>query len=209
MRSATSGPICFDASHAARRSAASSLVRRISAIALSSTRRPSIVPRKLLKVDSTRGLELDDGAAEVGGHLVGHERVVEQVELAAQQRIGARRRWRLARRRGSRRTGPASARSALRASSAAVRRSSASGDDSGVRLPPRLGELELERPEARLDVGDELGGGRAPCAGSLRSPDAHVVGGGEDGPGVTGERFVDHLALEGDRGLARAATASS
>ena len=37
-RSATSAPICFDASHAARRSAASSLVRRISAMALSSTR---------------------------------------------------------------------------------------------------------------------------------------------------------------------------
>ena len=53
MRSATSGPICFDASHAARRSSASSLVRRISAISLSSTRRPSMVPRKLLNIDST------------------------------------------------------------------------------------------------------------------------------------------------------------
>ena len=48
------GPICLAAFHAARRSAGSSLVRRISAIVLSSTRRPSICPRKLLKVDSTR-----------------------------------------------------------------------------------------------------------------------------------------------------------
>ena len=49
IRSATSGPICFDASHAARRVAVSSLVRRISAIALSSTRRPSICAAEVVE----------------------------------------------------------------------------------------------------------------------------------------------------------------
>ena len=83
-------PICFDASHAARRSPASSLVRRISAMALSSTRSPSISPRKLLNVDSTAVSSSTIGPAQVGRHLVGHERVVEEVELAAQQRVAWR-----------------------------------------------------------------------------------------------------------------------
>ena len=60
-------------------------------------------PRKLLNVDSTRGLELDDGPAQVGRHLVGHEAVVQHVELAAEQRVVAAR-HRVARRRGPRRS---------------------------------------------------------------------------------------------------------
>ena len=173
-----------------------------------------------------RGLELDDGAAEVGRHLVGHERVVQHVELAAEQRIGG----------GI--AGEVVAGGADRGEGVGVGEERAAGElgrgaavvgrrrRPGVRLPPRLGELDLERAEPRFDVGDEVGGRRGHggiletsrrrirrrrrgAAGGRSGMDhrrgrerSGGCGGGEDGAGVAGEGLVDHLALEGDRGLA-------
>ena len=60
----------FDASHASRRSATSSLERRMRLISLSSTERPPTSPRCCAKRDSTGGVELDDPVPERLGHLL-------------------------------------------------------------------------------------------------------------------------------------------
>ena len=65
---------------------------RVVVDALPVDRAPEVVERGF-----DGGLELDDGAPEVSGHLVRHEGVVEQVELAADERIGVGRRVRAVR----------------------------------------------------------------------------------------------------------------
>ena len=116
-------------------------------------------------------LELDDGAPLFGRHLLGHEGVVEDVEPPAEERVGA----------GcggvSRgadlgeqlRVGEQGAAGELGVDAAPV----GLGRRLGVRLPPRLGQLELERPQASLDRFDELDGA-AHARRSLRSRIAHV-----------------------------------
>ena len=159
------------------------------------------------------------------GHLVGHERVVEHVELASEQGIGG----------GI--AGEVVARGAHRGEGVGVGEEGAPGELGrgaadvgcrrrlGVRLPPRLGQLDLERSELGFDAGDEVSGRRGhggilrrrgvgsggddaawPAGGAASTIEGagalRRVGGGEDGAGVAGERLVDHLALERDRGLA-------
>ncbi len=215
-------------------------------------------------------LELDDPTPQVSRHLVGHEGVVQHVELATEQRIvvAIDVLTRGADRGEQARVGEQLAASELGRGAAFVGR----GRRLRVRLPPRFTQLPLERPQARFDVGDELGGGghgadlrddaescmrasggepgtparsgrpveseggttqrnrpsqrrcsgvvhaserrRAGYPGSQRatrrvggrddaaeSTISEVFGGGDHGPGVSGEGLVDHLALERDGGL--------
>ena len=110
-------------------------------------------------------LELHDRAAQVGRDLVRHEGVVQDVELTAQQRVVGRRRRvaRLAHGGEPERIGEELAAGELGRGAAFVGRRRRLG----VRLPPRLGQLDLERAQLRFEVGDELGGGGV---GHVRDP---------------------------------------
>ena len=195
-------------------------------MALSSTRRPSMLAAEVVERRLDRGLELDDRAAEVGRHLVGHERVVEHVELAAEQRVGGGRRRRRRGRRGSRRRRRRRRGSARRASSAAVRRASAAGDDRVFDSHhASASSTSSGRSSASMSATRSAGGEVTAGSRDVEAPDPEETtrrpgrraerhgpwkgregsggcGGGEDGAGVAGEGLVDHLALEGDGGLA-------
>ena len=104
-----------------------------------------------------RGLELHDRASELGRHLLGDEGVVQQVEPAAQQRVGV--------------AGERGARGADRGERVRVGEERPAGQlglgapgvgcsrGPRVRLPPRLRQLHLEWPERGFDLGDDRGGG--------------------------------------------------
>ena len=90
-----------------------------------------------------------------------------------------------------------SARNALRESSAAVRRSSAAGDDRVFDShQASASSTSSGRSWSSIWVMSSAGG----CATTINLES--VGGGGDNRAGVAGEGFVDHLALEGDRGLA-------
>jgi hypothetical protein len=119
---------------------------------------------------------------------VRHEGVVEQGELAEQEGFGARSGGDLRARGadGGERLGIGEEGAAGQLCRGAAR---VGGERRlGVRFPPRLGELELERAEAGFDVGDELGRREGPAGFGGR---AVGVGRGDDGR-VTGDRLVDH-----------------
>ena len=180
-------------------------------------------PAEVVERRLHRGLELHDGATEVGRHLVGHERVVEHVELASEQGIGGgvagdvvaggphrgegvgvgevasggRARPRCAGRPPPTTTGCSTPTTPRPARPRAV----------GARL--RCGRRGQREARARRDSRevaepdpwrDGTGGAESTIGAARRGSGGS--GRGEDGAGVAGQGLVDHLPLEGDRGLA-------
>ena len=135
------------------RSPPSSLVRRISRIALSSTRSPSISPRNVLNVDSTAVSSSTSRRRRSAGTWWGTN---ASWSTSSWRRTSGSSRSVGAARPGSPRTRRRRRGTARRASSASVAPPLGLGRRRGVRLPPRLGELDLERPQPALEVGDEL-----------------------------------------------------
>ena len=161
-----------------------------------------------------RGLELDDGAAQVGGHLVGHE--ARRGARRAGGGAAGRRRRRAPRRvpRAPRRSAAASARNSRRASSASVRRSSASGDDwvfDSHHASASSSSSGCSCASRSATSSARLGGAVGGCVGGSVAGARYVRrrAAAMHGARVAGERFVDHLALERDRRVAAARPPSS
>ncbi len=174
-------------------------------MSLSSTRRPSMVPRKLLNTDSTRsrarrwrgatrrgpdGGRRRRGAGRAGGQSAGSCDDTARAAWISSNTVG-------------------SARNSRRASSAAVRRSSAASDDwvfdahhaspSSISSGRRRASRSATSASALRMGGESTDATDSPrpsSVGSLRGR------GGEHRTGLASEWFVDHLALERDRCLA-------
>ena len=167
-RSATSGPICFDG--VPRRRGARRRRRSCAGSRRSRCRRPGdrrSRPRKLLKVDSTRVSSSTMARRRSGGTCCGHERVVEQVEPAAEQRVDARRRWQSRAARisaNSVRVGEQRAAGELGVDAAPRR---PAGDDSVFdchHASASSSSSGRRRPSTRFD---ETSNGRCPCRGGV------------------------------------------
>ena len=187
-------------------SAASSLVRRISAISLSSTRRPSIVPRKLLKVDSTPVSSSTIARRRSAGTWCGtnaswSSSSCRRERAASLDGCGAGGAQLREQRRGPRAAPAGRARPA-------VRRASASGDefvfDSHHASASSIsrGRRRASR-SATSSSGVRMAGfyGADATVCSAR-PSAGVACSREHGARLSGERLVDHLPFEVDRGFA-------
>ena len=153
MSVATSAPTVFDASHASRRSAGSSLWRRMRLISVSSTSTPAHDPAMPREAQVDRRTRARRSAREGRRELLREHEVVQQVEASADVAVGRRTR---AQRRRPRRAGDRQARPTRRARRGSSRRRSrsvaATCDSHQARFDPR------ERGASRASASSRIAG---------------------------------------------------